>query len=483
MNSARRSILITLLSSNATVLIQFVASILIARVLAPAEIGIYSIAAVLVGMAHLLRDLGTGNYLVREPELSEEKIRAVLGLMLAVSWLVGALLALLSVPAARFYREPQVATVLQLLAFNMLLIPFGSLTLSLLRRNLEAEKQAIAGIGSTLAHSVTAITLAMLGLGALSLAWASIAGTLVSILIATAFRPAGLPWLPSWRGWRAPLNFGLLSTGGAMLDELNRGLYDLMLGRLINMRAVGLFSRAQGTVNLFYAVAGPAAYYTALPFFSRIHHRGAALDEPLLHAMRLLTGVALPFFGVLSGLAPLLIPVLYGHQWDESIALVAPLCLAAALNAPFALNGQVYLALGHPRLVMILAFGTVLIRASGLYLVAGHGLFWVAFVPVAEQLLLIPVHLLLMQRVLGISARQVPAAAGPGLLLGLLLAGIAWIGTALLQGRLPDLLLLALLGGLLGGLYLAGLRALDHPLWPEIVQLGQRLGINRATRG
>ena len=38
MNSARRSILITLLSSNATVLIQFVASILIARVLAPAEV-------------------------------------------------------------------------------------------------------------------------------------------------------------------------------------------------------------------------------------------------------------------------------------------------------------------------------------------------------------------------------------------------------------------------------------------------------------
>ena len=49
--------------------------------------------------------------------------------------------------------------------------------------------------------------------------------------------------------------------------------------------------------------------------------------------------------------------------------------------------------------------------------------------------------------------------------------------------RRAILLLLALLGGLLGGLYLAGLRVLDHPLWPEIVQLGQRLGINRTTRG
>src|SRR5258706_9149173 len=122
----RRALLISFAQNYGVLVLQFAASIFIARVLTPGEMGIFSVATVLVGIAHNFRDFGVANYVIQEKELTEDRIRSALGIAILVAWLLAAAMALLSGPMAEFYREPGVRSVMLVLALNFMLIPFGS---------------------------------------------------------------------------------------------------------------------------------------------------------------------------------------------------------------------------------------------------------------------------------------------------------------------------------------------------------------------
>ncbi|MCW5623683.1 MAG: oligosaccharide flippase family protein [Burkholderiales bacterium] len=471
MGSPRRSVFVILLSSNAVAGIQFAASIALARILKPEDIGLFSVAAVLVAMAHVVRDLGSGSYLVREPDLTTDKIRAAFGLMLCSSWVIALVLLLASPFAASFYREPIVGNIMGVLALNMLLIPFGSLSLSVLRRNMQAGKQSIANLISTLTHVGVSIALALQGFGALSLAWASVAGTLASIAVAWWFRPPGLPWLPSLKGWRKPFNFGALVTAGAVIDELLRGIVDLILGRLATMRDVGLFSRALGATLLFWNIAGPATYYTALPYFSKVLRNGDPLKAPFLRAVQLFTGFAWAFFGALSGLAEYFVVGLYGSQWEPSVPVVVPICAGAFLASLFALSGQALLALGKARIPVATSALNVVLRTVFVLLLVPHGLVWVACTVLFEQVIMCFVHGWVLRKYLGIEPRELVKAVIPTALVAIPVTAVAWSMRWILPPTLNSLVGLAIGGAACAVVWLVALILVRHPVWDE----GRRL--------
>ena len=119
-------------------LLALVSSIVLARLLSPAEIGIYSIAAVLTGLAQVFRDLGTGQLLVARSTLSIEEQRALLAISIAMGWGLALLLAALAGPLAAFYRQPGLAPVLRILSLSFVLVPFSSQVTAMLRRGMRA---------------------------------------------------------------------------------------------------------------------------------------------------------------------------------------------------------------------------------------------------------------------------------------------------------------------------------------------------------
>src|SRR5678815_5173054 len=129
MSSVRKSLSLGFAQTYSAMIFQFVASMLIARLLVPHDLGIFSVAAVLVGLAQTVRAFGVPTYIVQEKELTEERIRSAMGVAILVGWVLAGVVALVSVPAALFYREPGVRDVMLVLALNFLLMPFGSVTM------------------------------------------------------------------------------------------------------------------------------------------------------------------------------------------------------------------------------------------------------------------------------------------------------------------------------------------------------------------
>ena len=87
MNAIKSSLLMSFAEKYTVLVIGMAGGMIIARLLTPGQIGIFSIGAVVVGITQMVRDFGVGQYLIQEKELNAERLRAAYTLtMLTVSY-------------------------------------------------------------------------------------------------------------------------------------------------------------------------------------------------------------------------------------------------------------------------------------------------------------------------------------------------------------------------------------------------------------
>lgn len=230
-------------------------------------------------------------------------MRAAFGTSLMVAWLLAALVLLLSAPVAQFYHEPRLRLVLRLLSLNFLLIPFNSITLPYLRRQMRFAAIYKINAVDSLAYLLCSVTLALRGYGCYSLVWAALAGTVAALLMSMRYRPPALPWLPSWRGMRQVIAFGAYSTGGDMIDEVGVAAPDLIVGKLIGVAGVGVFSKAVGALSVFNQLITNAVSPVIFPLYAGCARDGGDLRQAYLTTVSYMTALAWPFFGFLGWMA------------------------------------------------------------------------------------------------------------------------------------------------------------------------------------
>src|SRR5262245_36466506 len=224
--NVRRSLALSFAGRYATVGLAIVSNMLIARLLSPKEIGLYSVTLAIVGLAQILRDFGIGSYPVQEKSLTAEHIRTAYG----VSFIAGAALFaifIIGAPAiASFYHDAAVSQTVRITAINFLLLPFGSISMSLLRREMDFSRIIVVNVAAAIAAFIVTITLAIAGLGPNALALGSVASNVATGTLATWVRPNLKVLFPSLVEWRSVLRFGSQSTVANVLTSASMEIND-----------------------------------------------------------------------------------------------------------------------------------------------------------------------------------------------------------------------------------------------------------------
>lgn len=374
MKSLRRSLAWSFAESYAGMVFQFIATIIIARLITPAELGIFSVATMLAALASVIRDFGVGEYLIQEKNLTDQKIRAAISMSFIMSWSMALLMLLGRDVAVAFYHEPGVGQVMTVQALNFFLIPFGAVTISYLRREMLFDKLFWVNTTSSVIGSIAGIALAWRGYSYMSMAWGGFVSVSVYVLMTLAFRPPKLPRLPGLTGLGEAFTFGWYVSGVYIGGQVGKSMPDLVIGRVLNFTAVGLFGRAVGLIEIFNRSVLRAILPVTLPYYADQLRKGENVRESYLATIVNLTAIAWPFFVVLGILAYPLIDVLYGKQWLAAAPLVGILCLAAAIDATFSMAGEILIASGKAKLALWLQVGTQGIRVAAVVLLAQYGL-------------------------------------------------------------------------------------------------------------
>jgi O-antigen/teichoic acid export membrane protein len=344
----RRSLLYSYIDRYASLVVNIGSSMVIARLLTPGDIGTFSITVVLLTYVATLRDMGAGNYLVQERELTVERIRAVWAVQLGLGLLLALLVLAMSVPVALLYNEPRMRDILMVVALNYAINPFGSLTYAWQIREMRFDELTIARFTSTLAGALVSIFLAWKQMGPISLAFGSLATTVVNSLLAVYFRPAWFPWLPGLAEIRRVLAFGTRTTGVSMIDTLFGNMPELLLGKFHGMTATGLYSRANGLVTMFDKMVLSGMLTVALSWFAKQSREHNTIAQPFLKATAYVTALGWPFAIALIFLAHPVMRILYGPQWDGAVDITRILAFSFIVGLPAQMCISSLMALGRP---------------------------------------------------------------------------------------------------------------------------------------
>lgn len=477
----RKKIALQIFASNLGLAIHFALTVVLSRLLTPDDIGVFSMSAVLIAVAHVFRDFGVTTYIKRVKTLDDSTVRTARTLLLMTSGAM-ALLMFASAPAcARFFNEPRVEEVVRVLALGFLFIPLGAIASAILTREAQVAKTAVATLVSSVVYFAASVWMALNGFDHMTMAWANFINIIAHGLVANILLGKRFDWKPSLLGWREMTNFGLGNVLTNLMRALNIALPDIALGRLSTPATVGLFSRANGTVTMMEKLLQPPINYFTLPQMARVHHAEGDVGALYLRVSSIVQCLMFPALAWIAIVAPDLIGLLYGTQWIPAAAAVPWLCVAIGIATMFAMATPTLMGVGQPYAPMWPVTIIVLVKLLAIFLLFDGSLERFALAIALSEALGIPAYLWVLQRHTGMRWRMWVALNTRLLLylvpinLAVLMASFGLVG----QAAWLRLLLTAALSAVLHGLLFIWV---DLPIREELRIVRKNIGrTNRSS--
>lgn len=327
--SVRGALLWSFAERYASLVVTIASTMVLARLLTPTQVGIFSLCAAVTTVAGILRDFGVSEYLIQEKDLTRDKLRAAFGIAILIAWSIGAVVFSVRGMVARYFGEPGVADVLAVLSLNFLILPFASPAFALLNREMEFRKIFVVQTISNTVQSVAAVGMAHAGYGYMSLAWAPVVSVAVQTLLLSYFRPRDTLLIPTLKQCGGVLRYGSMFISSRLIETLNRNSHEFLIAKFFGFNAVGMFSRAFGFMDLLNNNLTSAVQRVATPAFASNHRAGKPIAEHFSRGTALLTCIAWPMLGYIALMSDQILIVLFGQQWRFAASTTTILAIGA----------------------------------------------------------------------------------------------------------------------------------------------------------
>jgi len=321
--------MLTITSQGAQFLLQSVSTVVLARLLVPADYGLVAMVTAITGMGQAFADMGLSEATIQHPEITHDQVSTLFWINVAIGLTLMSITAALAPVLAWFYREPRLIGITLVVSLTFLI---GGLRVqhdALLRRQMRFLSLAIRDVAAYVLAVPVAIFLAWRGFGY----WALVALplTLNSTVMLLSWLMAG--WKPSLprRGAkvRSLIAFGGNVAASYFVLNLNRSSDSVLIGWYWGAGPLGLYSRAFNLLMLPVRQLGTPARSVAVPAFSRVQNDPERLAHFYLRTANLIMWITAPIFGFLFVAAEPVIVLTLGSRWREAAPVFQILAIFA----------------------------------------------------------------------------------------------------------------------------------------------------------
>ncbi len=375
----------TMLSYATNKTITLATTVILARLLVPADFGLLALASLAIGVIGLVNDLGMWGVLIVRQDFAERAQGTVLTIMLVSRTVLTVIVIGFAQFADDIFREPQLDGILSVLAVTILI---GSVTWfydALLHRELEFGRRFASQFADSIAYAAVTLTLAALGAGV----WSLVAGQIAGLLAHTALVVALAPYRvrPSFDRAIAreatSQGRGFVVQGG--VSFLSQNADTLAVGRVLGAGPLGVYSMTYRLGQLPAQAFADPAVQVSFPAFARMRHRGEDIAPSFLSILRLVALVACPLGVVLSAAAEPFTRTFFDDNWLSMIGVLSVLGIWGAVRPVQTTLGWLLNSAGEANLMGTIAAGFLVLLVPGLFLAAHlSGLVAVAWVMVAN---------------------------------------------------------------------------------------------------
>lgn len=326
----------------------FATMVLLARELTPRDFGVVAAAMAVVPVVYLLSDLGFSTYLLQTDTVDRRSLStAFWASVLAAVVLSLGLVAVAPLLAAAFGIE-QLTEVLRALVLSVAPTVLAGVPLALLRRAMAFRAVAVQALVAALAGQLVAVAVALLGGGV----WALVSQVVVAqwLIAVLAWRRAR--WVPSVqlspRLFVRMASFGLKVSAVDLVATSRVLVENWIITVALGPSALGLLTIAQRLVQAAQELVSASLVPVSTVVFARIRESTDRLRTAYVKALGVAYAMVSPVMVLLAVTAPVLVPLLFGEQWQRSAPPAQALALAGIITIGAMLDHGLFYGLGRP---------------------------------------------------------------------------------------------------------------------------------------
>jgi PST family polysaccharide transporter len=302
-------------SALSTGLGQFVVTATLARLLSPADYGLFGLAAVYTGLATVLSQFGVAAALVQRAELTPRFVRASFTASVLMGLLTAALVWITAPLAASLLGNTELVPIIRGLSLGFVIANPGFVAEGLSQRKLAWRRLMWVEVSAFfLGYALPAIWMAVAGYGV----WALVASALAQGFVRTVALLALEPH-PKWPRIgpeiRELLRFG---SGFTLARMFNYGAAqgdNLVVGRVLGVVSLGYYSRAFKLMMILVTYFAAVVTRVLFPIMSRLQNEQDRLRSTYLTGSAVLGLISAPLGAILVVVAPEFILVVLGPKW------------------------------------------------------------------------------------------------------------------------------------------------------------------------
>jgi PST family polysaccharide transporter len=406
-----------------TNLMAFLSTLVLARILSPADFGLVALATSMLTVLSAVTDARLGLALIQHRTPTIEHYHAAWTLGFLRSAVLAPAFCIAAFPAAKIFHEPRLTGVMFALAGGLLVAGLTNPRSTTLVKRLVFWQQFLLQVSQKLVTLIVSVTVAFLFHSYWALVWGTLAGQAVGValsFVVAPFRPRF-----SLRHCGELFGFSIWLTLTQVINTLSWNFDQLLIGGMLGRAALGHYTVSDNLAATPTREATAPITNTLFPAFSQLVREPKRLAAAYQSAQALVTSIALPAGVGMALIADPFVRLALGVKWLPAVFQIQVLASIFALQTLGTLSAPLAMANGGTQLVFRRDLQSFILRlpfvAVGLLWAGVTGIIWARAITGPLTIIL---HMQVVKRVTGLSLLQQIRANERSLLSAALMAAV-----------------------------------------------------------
>ena len=341
------SLIWKLLERGGTQVVQFIVTLVLARILLPEDFGLIVLVSVFISIANIFVQSGFNTALIQKKDADEIDFSSVFYLCLLIATGLYAVLFIFAPNISIFFEEPKLALILRVVSITLFFGSVNSIQIAVIAKKMQFKKLFLSSFSAVVISAVVGIVMAVLQFGV----WALVAQQLINQLCVTLILWFKVKWRPklvfSIKRLKSLFSFGWKLLISGIIETLYRNLRSILIGKNFSSEMLGFYDRGDQFPKLIVNNIDGSIQSVMLPTLSSFQDDKKRVKEIVRRSIVTSSFIVFPMMVGLAVIAESLISIVLTDKWLPSVPLLQILSFYYALLPIQTANLQAINAIGR----------------------------------------------------------------------------------------------------------------------------------------
>lgn len=327
--------------------INFIISVILARLLTPKQFGLVALATILINIATAIIESGFPKALIQKKDIDEIDCNSVFYFNITLGLLIYGIIFPLAPYIARFYKQPLLTSLTRVVTLSLIITSWASIQRTLLAKRMQFHLSFKISWQAQIPAGIIGIILAYTGFGV----WALIAQHLIKSTLGTILLWYFVKWRPQrlfdFSRLKKLFSFGWKLFCSGILNSIYTNIYSIVVAKLFSIDILSFFRKGRHLPGVGMSIINNTIGKVLFPAFSEIQNDKARMRQLAKRGLKNIMFLVIPIMSLLFITARPLTIILYTVKWLPAADFVKICCFSFVISPFHTMNLQIITACGR----------------------------------------------------------------------------------------------------------------------------------------